>query len=73
MANGDVIDIYTQFAGKKVVKTSGGTTSNAFSLLDVGCTFLQLSVGENLLRYDADSGLDQLEVSLFYSPAFNGL
>jgi hypothetical protein len=73
MANGDIIDIYTQFAGKKVVKTSGGTTSNAFSLLDVGSTFLQLSVGENLLRYDADSGLDQLEVSLFYSPAFNGL
>jgi hypothetical protein len=73
LVNGDVIDIYTQFASKHVVKTSGGLTSNAFSLLDVGSTFLQLSVGENLLRYDCDSGLDSLECSLYYSPLFNGL
>jgi hypothetical protein len=73
MAAGDEIHVYTHFAGKRVTSISGGTTTNAFSLLDVGSTFLQLSVGENLLRYDAENGLASLEVTLFYFEGFAGI
>jgi len=66
MASGDVIDVYTGFAGKRVTKTTGGTTTNAFPLLDTASTFLQLSTGTNTLRYDASDGLDNLEVTLLY-------
>jgi hypothetical protein len=73
LTSGEEIHVYTHFAGKRVVSKAGGVTTNAFSLLDVGSTFLQLNVGTNLLRYDAAEGLDLLEVAVIYSPCFGGV
>lgn len=65
--------IYTHFAGKRVLSVSGQAVSNAFSILDTGSTFLQLNAGRNLLRYNASSNMDLLEVSIYYRPQFLGV
>ena len=67
------IHIYTHFAGKRVVSELNNIYKNAFSLLDVNSTFLQLAVGTNTLRYDAGDGLELLSVSLYYSPYYLGV
>ena len=73
MQSGEEIHVFTHFAGKRVTKIIGTTESNAFSLLDVGSTFLQLTAGRNTLRYDAESNIDLLEVSIYYRPQFLGV
>jgi hypothetical protein len=65
--------IFTHFAGKRIIRVAAGVESNAFSLLAAGSTFLQLSVGNNLLRYDAATNMDLLEVSVFYRPLYLGV
>ena len=72
MQAGQKIHVYTGFAQKHVTSILNSNHSNAFSLLDVGSTFLQLSTGTNILRYDAVDGLEQLEVTLYYRPRFLG-
>ena len=36
-------------------------------------TFMQLAIGDNMFRYDAASGVNSLEVSIFYSKEFLGV
>jgi histidinol phosphatase-like PHP family hydrolase len=73
MTSGEEIHVFTHFAGKRVTKIIGTTETNAFSLLDVGSTFIQLEAGRNTLRYDAESNMDLLEVSIYYRPYFLGV
>lgn len=73
MTAGEKLRVYTHFAGKRVVRITGQTQSNAFSQLDTGSAFLQLDAGRNLLRYDADTNMDLLEVSIYYRPQFLGV
>lgn len=73
MTAGEEIHVYTHFAGKKVTQLIGTTATNAFPLLDVGSTFLQLDAGRNTLRYDAEDNIDLLEVSILYRPQFLGV
>ena len=73
MQAGEEIHVFTHFAGKRVVSTLNSSSTNAFSLLDVNSTFLQLAVGTNTLRYDAEDGLELLSVSLYYSALFLGV
>jgi len=70
MTAGEEYRIFTHFATKRVVRVVAGAETNAFPLLDTGSTFLQLSVGNNLLRYDAATFMDLLEVSIFYRPLY---
>ena len=72
MQKGQKIHVYTGFAQKHVTSILNGNLTNAFSLLDVDSTFIQLSTGTNTLRYDAADGLEQLEVTLYYKPRFLG-
>lgn len=73
MTAGQEIRVYTHFAGKRVVNVLGTTITNAFNLIDVGSTFLQLDAGRNTLRYDAGSNIDLLEVSIFYREQYLGV
>jgi hypothetical protein len=73
MDGGEELRVYTHFAGKRVVRVTGQTESNAFSLLDTGSTFLQLDAGRNTLRYSAAVNMDLLEVSIYYRPRFLGV
>ena len=71
---GDVLEITTEFANKRIeMIKSNGTRENVFNWLDLDSTFLQLNVGDNLFRYDAENGIDNLEVAIYYSPLYLGV
>ena len=71
---GDKLVINTGFGSKRVemVKTDG-TALNVFNYIDLQTTFLQLAPGDNLLRYNAESGIDNLEVAIYFTPKYVGV
>lgn len=70
---GDVLTIETTFANKRIELNRGGEVSNIFNFIDLDSDFLQLSVGDNVLRYDAETGIDNLEASIYYKPNYLGV
>ena len=71
---GDILEITTEFANKRIeMIRSNGVRENVFNWLDLDSEFLQLSIGDNLFRYDAESGIDNLEVAIYYSPLYLGV
>lgn len=68
MLPGDVIEVSTYRGKRGATLIRSNTKSNVFSIVDLSSTFLQLEVGDNLFRYDADSGIDYLEVSMTFTP-----
>lgn len=73
MEAGEIITVTTHFQNKRVELNKNGVISNAFNWIDLESTFLQLDVGDNLFRYDADEGLDNLEVSIYFNPQYLGV
>ena len=73
MVAGEVLTVTTYFGTKKVESSLNGVTTNAFNFIDLGSTFLQLDIGDNLFRYDADTGIDNLEVSIYFTPQYLGV
>ncbi len=73
MIAGEILTVTTHFQNKRVDLNKNGIASNAFNWIDLDSTFLQLSVGDNLLRYDADEGLDNLEVDIYYTQQYLGV
>ncbi len=73
LQSGDKLTICTSFGKKKVELYRGGVISNVFNFIDLDSTFLQLAPGDNLLRYDAEAGIDNLEVSIYYRPQYVGV
>ena len=45
----------------------------AFNYIDYESTFLQLDIGDNLFRYDADEGIDNLEVNIYHTSQHLGV
>ena len=72
MEAGEVINVTTHFQNKRVQLNKNGVVSTLTGW-DYTSTFLQLDVGDNLLRYDADDGLDNLEVSIYFTPQYLGV
>ena len=72
MEPGDVIRVWTGYGEKRVELTRSGGVTNVFNDLDVDSVFLQLSVGDNLLRYGADV-IDNLEATIYYDIAYVGV
>ena len=73
MVAGEVVTVTTDYGNKKVTSSLNGVTSNAFSFIDLDSTFLQLDVGDNLFRYNAETGIDNLEVSISFTPQYLGV
>lgn len=70
---GDKIRTTTQFANKRIELTRGGITTNILHYIDPDSTFLQLGLGDNVFRYNAETGIDNLEVSIYYKPQYLGV
>ncbi|MCS5499799.1 phage tail family protein [Lysinibacillus sp. A4] len=69
MLPGDVIEVSTYKGKRSIILIRNNEQSNIFNALDFNTSkFLQLEPGDNLLRYDASSGLDFLEVSVEFTP-----
>ena len=70
---GDVLTVRTGYGEKAVTLLRGGEETNAFRYFDTEGEFLQLEVGDNLFRYDAASGIDNLEVSIYHNNIYLGV
>lgn len=70
---GDVLTISTYYGKKTITLTQSGTTSDGFRYLDVDSTYIQLSLGDNLFRYEADSNAESLEVSIYHNNKYLGV
>lgn len=64
---GDEVEIITTIGEKRVTGHINGVNKNYFKYRDLGSAWLQLEVGDNMFRYDADSGIDNLEVYIYFS------
>lgn len=75
MVAGEVVRVNTNFNNKRIESVLNGLTTNILNLIDLGGgdTFLQLDVGDNLLRYDSDTNLSNLEVSISFNPKYLGV
>ena len=71
---GEKLIINTSFGNKRVeLVKSNGTIENVFHYIDLKSTFIQLDVGDNLIQYDAEEGIDNLEVSIYHKPLYIGV
>lgn len=70
---GDVVTVNTEYGNKCVTFTRGGVTEDYFRNIDVDSTFMQLEIGDNVFRYDADGNADALEVSIYHSNKYLGV
>lgn len=71
---GDTIEIYRTTTDKlAVTRTRDGVTENIFALLDEDSDLLELAPGDNLLKTVADSGKDNLQVTISFYPMVSGI
>ena len=74
MQPGETIEINTKFGEKGITGYLNGESLDYWNHADLpDSTFLQLQPGSNPIRYNADSGLDNLNVTIRYSPQYLGV
>lgn len=73
MQGGDVIEVSTYQGRKTITLIRNNVRSNIFSARQLLSKFLQLEVGDNLFRYDAESGIDSLEIQMQFTPRLLGV
>lgn len=66
MAKDDVIEVSTYLGKKTVTLIRDNKRTNIFNTLDINSKFLELRPGDNLFRYDADAGVDNLEMTITF-------
>ena len=73
MIGGDIIEVSTYVGKKTVTLIRNNVSTNIFNSVELSSTFLQLAPGDNLFRYDAETGIDNLEVSMSFINRFVGV
>ncbi|MFJ8529632.1 phage tail family protein [Bacillus sp. NPDC094106] len=74
MIAGDVITVNTERGDEYVRLTRNGVISNIFNYFSLESSpHLSLDAGDNLLRYDAETNVDNLEVSIYFTPQYVGV
>ena len=73
MQEGEEITVTTHKGNKRVESYLNGVTSNIFNNLDLGSSFIWLDVGDNVIRYDAETMIEQLEVYIYYTNYYLGV
>ena len=68
MTQGDVIEVstYEDDEGMTITLIQNNVRTDIFNAIDLYSHFLQLEPGDNLLRYEADNGVDNLEITITY-------
>lgn len=70
---GDVLSVSTYYGKKEVILKTGLDTVDAFRYLDVDSSYIQLEVGDNLFRCDAQGNVEGLEVSIYHNNQYLGV
>ena len=73
MHPGDTVIISTETGNKRVKLISSGATTNINNYMAYPPVWLQAYPGDNLYRYDAESGIDNLDVSIIHTQAYWGV
>lgn len=73
MVAGDIITINTEYGSKGAALTRDGEVIDYFRHIDVDSTFMQLAIGDNVFRYDAESGVTALEATIYHSNKYLGV
>lgn len=73
MVAGDVITINTDYGSKGATLTRDGEAIDYFRHIDVDSTFMQLAIGDNVFRYDAESGVTALEATIYHNNKYLGV
>ena len=73
MQEGEELTVTTHHGNKRVESYLNGVTKNIFNDLDINSTFMWLDVGDNVIRYDSDTMIKQLEVYIFYTNYYLGV
>lgn len=70
---GDEVEIYTETNNKNVYLIRDGVKSNINEYIEEGSKYIQLVAGENVIRYFAKDGEDNLLVSIRFKCKFIGV
>ncbi len=74
LERGDILEITTYTNNKRIeIHKANGSVKNVFNWMTLDSEFLQLAVGENTFRYDAESGIDNIEMTIYHNPASLGV
>lgn len=73
MQEGEEITVTTHKGNKRVESYLNGVTTNIFNNLDLGSSFIWLDVGDNVIRYDSENMIEQLEVYIYYTNYYLGV
>lgn len=73
MVAGDVITINTEYGKKGATLTRDGEVTDYFRKIDIDSTFMQLEIGDNVFRYDAESNVTGLEVTIYHNNKYLGV
>ena len=73
MEAGEMIAITTNKGNKRVESILNGKTSNIFNNLDIQSDFIWLDIGDNVIAYDAEEMIEQLEVNIYYTNYYLGV
>ena len=73
MEAGDVIEINTKYGSKGAKLIRDGVETDYFRYIDVDSTFMQLAIGDNVFRYDAESGVTALEATIYHNNKYLGV
>lgn len=73
MLPGDIIEVNTRYGNKSAALIRNGEKIDYFRYIDVDSTFMQLAIGDNNFRYDAEGGVNSMEVAIFYYKEYLGV
>lgn len=73
MIANDLIEISTYSGNKSITLTRNEIKTNIFNVLDLSSTFLQLKPGDNLFRYNAEEGINSLDISMIFNNKYVGV
>lgn len=73
MEAGDVITINTAYGSKGATLIREGEVEDYFRHIDVDSTFIQLDIGDNVFRYDAEDGITNMEATIYYNNKYLGV
>jgi hypothetical protein len=74
LTEGDKLEINTAFGNKRVeIIKPDGSRENAFHYIDYKSKFFSIGSGDTRIKYDADVGNNNLDVSIYYTPRYLGV
>ena len=70
MINKEEITVNTVVGSKKITGKQDGEEVNYFKYRDLNSDWLQLEVGDNVLQFDADANVQNLDVYIYFDDSY---